>query len=193
MIWEYVLNDLMEPLSFIPQGIIISLAVVWAGMLWKRFAAEEKRSPDGTNGDSGQEKTGKGKRRFWMKIFCAVLYGYVVFQISFWSREPGTRSAVNLELFGTWGASPQARAYVIENVIMFLPFGSLAPGLCPVLKKGAWCVAAGFFCSMVIETAQRITERGYFQLDDIVMNTLGTFLGWLCWNVFKRLSPDGMF
>ena len=128
-----------------------------------------------------------------MKIFCAVLYGYVVFHISFWSREPGTRSAVNLELFGTWGASPQARAYVIENVIMFLPFGSLAPGLCPVLKKGAWCVAAGFFCSMVIETAQRITERGYFQLDDIVMNTLGTFLGWLCWNVFKRLSPDGMF
>lgn len=170
MIWEYVLNDLMEPLSFIPQGILISLAVVWAGMLFRKSAAGRKRS----------------------QIFCMVLYSYVVFQISFWSREPGTRNAVNLELFGTWGPGSQARAYVIENVIMFIPFGILAPGLCPALKKGAWCAVAGFFCSLVIETAQRITERGYFQLDDIVMNTLGTFLGWLCWKVFKRLASDGM-
>lgn len=192
MIWEYVLNDLMEPLSFIPQGILISLAVVWAGMLFQKSAAGRKRNPGKANGERGQGKRGKGRGYFWTKIFCMVLYSYVVFQISFWSREPGTRNAVNLELFGTWGPGSQARAYVIENVIMFIPFGILAPGLCPALKKGAWCAAAGFFCSLVIETAQRITERGYFQLDDIVMNTLGTFLGWLCWEVFKRLASDGM-
>ena len=46
MIWEYVLNDLMEPLSFIPQGILISLAVVWAGMLFQKSAAGRKRNPD---------------------------------------------------------------------------------------------------------------------------------------------------
>lgn len=63
MIWEYVLNDLMEPLSFIPQGILISLAVVWAGMLFQKSAAGRKRNPGKANGERGQGKRGKGRKR----------------------------------------------------------------------------------------------------------------------------------
>ncbi len=176
MIWTCILDDLKEPVRYIPQGILIALAVAGAGV-WLQRQRGERRS---------------GGAAFWGRLFCAVLYGYVIIQIAFWSREPGTRSGVNLELLGTWGPGAQARAYVVENVMMFIPFGLLAPALVPGLKKGRWCVAAGFLCSLGIETAQHVTARGYFQLDDMVMNTLGTFLGWLGWKTLRHLGRGRM-
>ena len=59
MIWEYVLNDLMEPLSFIPQGILISLAVVWAGMLFQKSAAGRKKK---SRWNKWRQRTGKNRK-----------------------------------------------------------------------------------------------------------------------------------
>lgn len=187
MIWSYILDDLREPLGFIPQGMLIALAAVCAGVFLQKKMEKRRKDIPGSR-ENGKRKAGESGMHFWGRIFCAVLYGYVILQISFLSREPGTRRGINLELLGTWGPGAQARAYVVENVLMFIPFGFLAPELSSPLKKGIWCTAAGLLCSIGIETAQRITERGYFQLDDMVMNTLGTFLGWFGWKVFRRLA-----
>ena len=35
--------------------------------------------------------------------------------VTFFPREPGSRVGVDLQLFSTWGASTQAKAYVIEK------------------------------------------------------------------------------
>ena len=43
----------------------------------------------------------------------------------------------------------------------------------------------GFLISVGIETVQLITERGYCQLDDVVMNTLGALVGYV---VFASLK-----
>ena len=32
---------------------------------------------------------------------------------------------MDLRLFGTWGETPIAHAYFIENIIMFIPFGGI--------------------------------------------------------------------
>lgn len=98
---------------------------------------------------------------------------------------------MNLVLFGTWGVSPQSRAYVIENIMMFIPFGFLMPWLISGLRAGVWCSLVGLCCSGVIEIAQKITGRGYFQVDDLAMNTLGALFGWMCWKVFDCLWKRG--
>ena len=48
-------------------------------------------------------------------------------QTAFFSREPGSRKQIDLDLFGTWGQTAMAHAYFVENIIMFIPFGILAP------------------------------------------------------------------
>ena len=78
-------------------------------------------------------------------------------------------------------------AYFIENIIMFLPFGVFLSVLFHRGRSGWRCVLTGFVCSCAIELMQHITQRGYMQLDDVITNTAGTFVGWLAWRGFDRL------
>lgn len=102
------------------------------------------------------------------------------------SREPGSRTGVDLIPLSTWGTSAQAHAYFIENILMFIPFGILLPFRVPALRRALFCIDAGFLCSLLLETAQLLTGRGYCQLDDIATNTLGTGLGYLIYRLWQR-------
>ena len=82
-----------------------------------------------------------------------------------------------------------AHAYFIENIIMFIPFGLLAPMVFKRMRKVRFCVFIGFLCSCGIELSQLITQRGYCQLDDVVTNTVGMLVGWGIW---KMLSSVGI-
>lgn len=99
-------------------------------------------------------------------------YVLTVIMITIFSREPGSRKGIELQLFSTWGASTQAKAYVIENIFMFIPFGVLR-----VIRKKKISKTKEIFiyitASCLIEGIQLITGRGYCQLDDVVMNTFG--------------------
>ena len=94
---------------------------------------------------------------------------------------------MDLRLFGTWGETPIAHAYFIENIIMFIPFGILMSMVFKRMQKMRYCVLAGFLFSCIIEISQLITQRGFCQLDDVVTNTVGAFVGriiWSCGNYF---------
>ena len=83
-------------------------------------------------------------------------------------------------IFGDLGAQRPGNAYVIENIIMFIPWGMLLPLLiAPMQKRGWLCVLTAFLASVSLETVQYLTQRGHCQLDDVIMNTLGAFAGWL--------------
>lgn len=77
----------------------------------------------------------------------------------------------------------------MDNIIMFIPFGLLAPMVFERMRKVRFCVFIGFLCSCGIELSQLITQRGYCQLDDVVTNTVGMLVGWGIW---KMLSSVGM-
>ena len=66
------------------------------------------------------------------------------------------------------------------NLLMFVPAGYLLP----VLRRevDSWWKAAlwGFCLSLVIELLQLVTRLGMFDLDDLMNNTLGAVVGWLC-------------
>jgi len=102
-----------------------------------------------------------------------------------------------MTLFQTWGVTPQEHAFVIENILLFVPFGVLFPLAVAGSKNGdgrvvdrlSKCtVLFGFLCSVCIETVQLITERGYCQLDDVVMNTLGSLAGYIIFLIIKKMK-----
>lgn len=79
--------------------------------------------------------------------------------------------------------------YTVQYIIMFIPFGLLAPMVFERMRKVRFCVFIGFLCSCGIELSQLITQRGYCQLDDVVTNTVGMLVGWGIW---KMLSSVGI-
>lgn len=92
-----------------------------------------------------------------------------------------------MRLFATWGASAQSHAYVIENILLFIPFGIMFPMIGKKVSNIFTCIIAAALFSIIIETVQYITARGFCQMDDIVMNTLGALIGWLGWWICRKI------
>ena len=88
---------------------------------------------------------------------------------------------MDLELFSTWGINERNNAYVVENVLLFIPYGFVL-AWADVRQRNFFCnLLTGALTSFAIEYMQLVTQRGYFQIDDILTNILGTILGFLCY------------
>lgn len=71
---------------------------------------------------------------------------------------------------------------IILNILLFVPFGYLLPSLFPRLRW--WqVILLGFACSLCIELLQLITKLGYADVDDLINNTLGAAIGFLCYKL----------
>lgn len=221
-LWRCLLDDMREPLQYLPQAVLIGLLCaalivffyyIWymgrrwhagrmrhmsrAGQTARRSAAGRKRT-DREKTDRKRTDTASfaGEERFIRRDFLRILvlslfmiYAAVMLQQAFFSRPPGSRAAVNLALFGTWGRSAQGNAYVVENIIMFIPWGILLTLLIrPFQRNGFLCVLSGFAASAALETVQYLTQRGFCQLDDVVMNTLGAFAGWCLIRIVQKIG-----
>lgn len=134
-------------------------------------------------GSQKQEKDNGINKKYRIAWILFIAYIIVTFQTVFFSREAGSRKEISLVLFETWGHSFHMHAMFIENIIMFIPFGVLLPIVFKQVRSGWKCVLIGFLCSCGIEIAQHITQRGYLQLDDVVTNTVGMFIGWAIWKI----------
>ncbi len=71
------------------------------------------------------------------------------------------------------------------NVVMFLPFGFLVPMLWTKLRKPGTVILVGLAFSLMIELSQLLCLRGT-DVDDLLMNTLGTGLGYLIYLVWSK-------
>ena len=119
-------------------------------------------------------------RWYWQKFmpyFLFITYIAAIIQIAYLSRVPGSRTDVTFGLGDTWGNTLQAHAYVIENVLMFIPFGILFPmlGRVPLYI----CLPVAVYTSITLEGMQYVTQRGYCQLDDVIANTIGACIGYV--------------
>ena len=65
------------------------------------------------------------------------------------------------------------------NVLLFIPLGLLLPIV--VFEFDAlWKVLlTGFIISIIIETVQYVSHLGWFDIDDVLMNTIGVCIGYL--------------
>lgn len=68
--------------------------------------------------------------------------------------------------------------YIGLNILLFVPFGYLLKKLYGH-KNGMWITLHGMFFSLLIECMQYTLCLGWFDIDDIISNTLGTCLGYV--------------
>lgn len=71
---------------------------------------------------------------------------------------------------------------IYGNVICFLPFGAILPVLNKRCRNLIVITLLSFEFSLLVETVQLITKVGTFDVDDLLLNTIGGILGYL---IFK--------
>ena len=74
----------------------------------------------------------------------------------------------------------------IVNIILFIPVGILFP----LTGDEHNCVKTGFIAlcfSIIIEIIQLVSHRGYFEVDDLILNTLGAVMGYGIYRVAMML------
>ena len=72
------------------------------------------------------------------------------------------------------------------NILGFVPFGALLPLLSRGARKAWKVVLLGMEISTLIETAQLCLRVGCFDVDDIILNTTGALLGYICYFLASR-------
>lgn len=157
---EYIIKDLSAVLRYLPYGLIVGvlMAVVLSMVNDRRVR--------------------KGRAPFSVIAFTFFfIYMSIMLCITFLSRESGSRKGIDLELFSTWGINERNNAYVIENVLLFIPFGFVCAWAFRSARRLPASTALGLLTSLGIECMQLITQRGFFQIDDIITNTLGMTIG----------------
>ncbi|PIF47304.1 VanZ like protein [Chryseobacterium sp. 52] len=77
---------------------------------------------------------------------------------------------------------------VLGNIIMFIPFGFLG-WIFPQFKNLKVLLYAFISAIVIVEALQYFTRMGIFEVDDVILNTFGVYLGWLlCRWIEKRFS-----
>lgn len=166
---KYIYRDMVSALAYLPYGLALGIPTALI-FLWLMSRGSDER-----------------KKGIASKIPVAVyaVYLAILLVITFFSRESGSSAGgMDLELFSTWGINTRNNAYVVENVLLFIPYGFLCSLAFPRARSFFRCAWFGAMTSVTVEWLQMVTERGFFQIDDILTNILGTMVGfviyWLC-------------
>ena len=81
---------------------------------------------------------------------------------------------------------------VFGNVLGFVPYGFILPVITGKMRNGFFIILSGFFISLTIEVIQLLTKVGCFDVDDMILNTLGAALGYGIYAVCDRIREKLM-
>ncbi len=74
---------------------------------------------------------------------------------------------------------------VVGNIVAFVPFGLFLPLITKAKYNVITVTAMGFLTSTLIELIQFFTRVGSFDIDDIILNTTGAFLGYISYRIIR--------
>lgn len=77
---------------------------------------------------------------------------------------------------------------IIMNIAMYVPIGFSLPGCFDSLKKGIGAVLIAVASSVGIELIQYVLSIGYFDVDDVLNNILGTIIGWSLYKLWDKIT-----
>ncbi|MBQ7371722.1 MAG: VanZ family protein [Blautia sp.] len=138
----------------------------------------------------------------WGGVFLFVIYLLLLVYFLFFSEEYGRAADIEpsfrynlkpfLEIHRFWKYREVVGEFsflmnVAGNVVGFVPFGLILPIIIPQMKNGFLIVLSGFMLSLCVETIQLVTKVGCFDVDDLILNTFGAFLGYLGFLLLDRI------
>ena len=140
-------------------------------------------------------------RNGWLAAF--LLYGIVMLWLLFGQRWGQRVVTWNMKPLDTvkrylwvlrYSHDPnQLRHAVVNlvgNVAMFVPLGFLTPILWRRLRRFGWHALAMVLSIVAIELLQRVTRLGSCDVDDLLLNLIGTAMGYLCFRLLFRSARN---
>lgn len=76
---------------------------------------------------------------------------------------------------------------LIGNIIAFIPFGFFLPFFSKIGRSFFGSIFLSAFFSFLVESIQLVTKVGAFDVDDIFLNALGGFVGFLIYYTTKHI------
>jgi glycopeptide antibiotics resistance protein len=137
-------------------------------------------------------------RRFFAAMALFVYLGllaYLLFFSSTYGRTIEMGYRYNLKPFleirrGLENIDKVGYRYVIiniaGNVAAFMPFGCLLPMVANRRVHTGTAFVNTFLLSLCAETIQLLSRTGAFDVDDLILNTVGGVLGYWCYVVLSR-------
>ncbi len=114
-----------------------------------------------------------------------VAYMIILFSSMVLNRRASTSMLTRLEPFSTLRSFPKLSSETWVNIISFIPIGLL----CGKRWRG---IFVGLCFSLFIEISQLITHRGFFEIDDLINNSIGTIIGFglmqLLLSIYKKVK-----
>ncbi len=128
-------------------------------------------------------------------LYLAVLFYFLFFADMLGRTDPAQSYSSNLVLFREirrfWVYRSQIGfGYVFlnlaGNILVFIPFGLLLPLLSIKLRGFFRVVLLGFAFSLVVECIQLVTKTGCFDVDDMLLNTIGAAVGFIIFAILQH-------
>ena len=128
-------------------------------------------------------------------VYLAMLVYFMFFAESF-GRDPAQREyAYNLELFKEIKRFYQYRhqlgieaffLYLVGNMAAFMPCGFFLPIVSRRGRKWYKNTMICFGLSLCIETVQLVFKVGSFDVDDLLLNTVGGVIGYISYRIVQN-------
>lgn len=145
------------------------------------------------------KKTNKaGRAVCWVLFLCYIAaLAYFLFFAEDYGRSEAGKFRYNLVLFQEITRCIKYRAILgsevvlmnlVGNVVGFMPFGFLLPLLSVKERRWIMVLLLTFELSLVVEVLQLFMGVGSFDVDDLLLNTVGGLIGYWCYCMFARLS-----
>lgn len=150
-----------------------------------------------------RRNTDRSKQIFWWILFICYLVGisYFLFFSERYGRVNGnTEYRYNLTLlkeikrFLTYYKTIGFEGILVNlvgNVLAFMPFGFCLPIISKKDAKFHRVLFWTFVFSIMIESIQLIYKIGIFDVDDLLLNTIGGILGYWCFCIIKFFGKPG--
>ena len=142
------------------------------------------------------------KKRSLLKWVCFLAYllflGYMLFYSVGFDRVEHENYRYNLIMFqeimryynlgmrtGNWILFV---LNVIGNIVVFMPIGMFLPSLFTRCRNIFLTMIVSLEISLCVEVVQLITKVGSFDVDDLLLNTLGGICGYIVYMVYRGIK-----
>ena len=76
---------------------------------------------------------------------------------------------------------------LLGNIVAFIPYGGFVPLLSHRYRNFFRVVLSSFDFSLVVELVQLISKVGSFDVDDLILNTIGGAIGFVCFLIANHV------
>lgn len=80
---------------------------------------------------------------------------------------------------------------IFGNVVGFIPFGLILPIISRNSRSFFFITFSGLTLSFFVEVTQLISKVGCFDVDDMILNTLGAAIGYILFTIAHKIYRTG--